>query len=240
MDMNLNGTKKHTYSKEDIEFIKAHAHKGRKWLAEAMNRPLASVTAAMKNRGIKTGNTGHFKKGQNPWNAGRTDIRMSPETEFKKGQLPLNTLYDGAVTLRNDRCSKTGKLRRYKYIRISKAKWELYHRYLWMQHNGPIPKKHIVRFKNGDTLDCRIENLELVSMKENARRNRNREKFRKTLKLLIEEGDHPSVNLTDSYIVGNLSRGNRSIKEQIKKRPELIELKRNQLKLNRHINGKTK
>lgn len=56
----------------------------------------------------------------------------------------------------------------------------------------------------------------------------------------MQEGDHPSVNLTDSYIVGNLSRGNRSIKEQIKKRPELIELKRNQLKLNRHINGKTK
>lgn len=238
MDMNLNGTKKHTYSKEDIEFIKAHAHKGRKWLAEAMGRPLASVTAAMKNRGIKTGNSGRFEKGQNPWNAGRTGIRVSPQTEFKKGQLPANTLHDGAVTIRNDRCSKTGKPRKYKYIRIAQAKWVLYHRYIWAQHNGPIPPRHIVRFKNGDTLDCRIENLEMISMAENVKKNRNRDKARKTIKMLIEEGDHPSANLTDAYIIGNLSRGDESLKEQIKKRPELIELKRNQLKFQRHIKWK--
>lgn len=239
MDMNLNGTKKQKYSNEDIEFIKANAHKGRKWLAEAMDRSEMSVKGTMFRNDIKTGRNTRFQRGQNPWNAGRTDIRMSPETEFKKGGLPPNTLYDGAIRVRSHSSMKTGKVTRYKYIRIAKAKWELYHRYLWMQHHGSIPKRHIVSFKNGDTLDCRIENLELVSMKENARRNRNREKFRKTLKLLIEEGDHPSVNLTDSYIVGNLSRGNRSIKEQIKKRPELIELKRNQLKLRRHINGKS-
>ena len=77
-------------------------------------------------------------------------------------------------------------------------------------------------------------------MAENARRNYSPEKSKKTMILMAEEGDHPSINLTDNYIIGNLSSGNSSIKEEIKKRTDLINLKRNQLKLQRHINGKAK
>ena len=40
------------------------------------------------------------------------------------------------------------------------------HQYVWEKHNGPIPPKHVVRIVNGDLHDCRIENLELLSLSE--------------------------------------------------------------------------
>ncbi len=49
--------------------------------------------------------------------------------------------------------------------------WPLYNRYLWEQHKGPIPPKHIVIFKDGNRANCVIENLELISKADNARRN---------------------------------------------------------------------
>ena len=36
---------------------------------------------------------------------------------------------------------------------------------------GPIPPNHVVRARNGDSHDTRIENLELLSRAENQRRN---------------------------------------------------------------------
>lgn len=39
-------------------------------------------------------------------------------------------------------------------------------------HNGVIPNGYVVRFKNGNTIDCRIDNLELVSRAEHATRCR--------------------------------------------------------------------
>jgi hypothetical protein len=42
---------------------------------------------------------------------------------------------------------------------------------VWEQHNGPIPPKHIVAFKDRNRANCAIENLELMSMADNARRN---------------------------------------------------------------------
>jgi len=42
----------------------------------------------------------------------------------------------------------------------------LLHQFVWEKHNGPIPPKHVVRIMNGDLHDCRIENLELLSLSE--------------------------------------------------------------------------
>jgi hypothetical protein len=43
---------------------------------------------------------------------------------------------------------------------------------VWEQHKGPVPAKHIVVFKDRNRANCAIENLELISMAENAHRNR--------------------------------------------------------------------
>lgn len=107
----------------------------------------------------------YYKKGQEPFNKGKKQVEyMAPEqieatkkTRFKKGNLPPNTLYDFAITKRNDH-------NRYSYyhIRLAKSKWQLLHRYIWELYNGPIPKGHNVQFKDGNTLNCTLENLYLV------------------------------------------------------------------------------
>ena len=42
----------------------------------------------------------------------------------------------------------------------------LMHHYVWEKHHGPIPPNHIVRIVNGNRQDCRIENLEFMSLSD--------------------------------------------------------------------------
>ncbi len=120
----------------------------------------------------------YIKKGNTPINKGlkRTDY-CSPEaiermrvTQFKKGHLPHNAVSaDGEIRVRFDHPRQGG--RAYKYIRVSLGKWVLYHRWLWEQVNGKIPPNHVLRFKDGDSMNCEIENLELLSFEENMQLN---------------------------------------------------------------------
>ena len=59
---------------------------------------------------------------------------------------------------------------RYRDIPITKetgrehdVNWMMKTRYVWEQHNGPIPKGHCIVQLDGDTLNCNIENLRCVS-----------------------------------------------------------------------------
>ena len=114
---------------------------------------------------------GMFKPGHTPANKGK---KMSKEmykrcapTMFKKGQLPHNTLKDGAISIREDKIGVA-----YKHIRVGLSKWVPYHRYRWELFRGKIPKGMLVAFKDGDTMNCKLNNLELISMAENAVRNK--------------------------------------------------------------------
>lgn len=103
-----------------------------------------------------------FQKGHIPANKGK---KMSPElyekcapTMFKKGRPSHNRREVGS-----ERVNKDG------YIEIKVAepnKWSLKHRVIWEQENGKIPQSHNVQFKNHNPLDCRIENLYLISKAE--------------------------------------------------------------------------
>lgn len=114
-----------------------------------------------------------FKKGNKPWNTGiKTKELLSDiakkgmaKTQFKKGNAPHNTKHDGAISIRHD------KARPYKHIRLAKGKWKLLHRHVWEQKHGKIPPKHIITFIDGDTMNCDISNLKMISMKENVKRN---------------------------------------------------------------------
>jgi hypothetical protein len=100
-----------------------------------------------------------FKKGMNPWNAGRKGIRVSPKSEFKKGCRPAKTLSVGSITIRTD---KTRKKRR--WIKIAEPKtWILYAIFVWVQNNGEIPKGLLVHHLDKDTLNDDISNLSLVT-----------------------------------------------------------------------------
>lgn len=124
-----------------------------------------------------------FKKGQVPpnkglrrpgWHKGRMR-----ETQFRKGERSgvAATNWSPIGTIKAD---TEGYLR----IKVREAEygkeptgfgnvkaWPLYSRHTWEQHNGPIPPKHLVVFKDRDRGNCAIENLELMSMADNARRN---------------------------------------------------------------------
>ena len=68
----------------------------------------------------------------------------------------------------------------YEYIRNGRGRRDFYQnwqrkcRLVWEAEHGTIPDGHMVVFLNGDTLDCRIENLACVSKAVAARMARGR------------------------------------------------------------------
>lgn len=111
-----------------------------------------------------------FKKGHVPHNKGAQGWQAggnAHKTQFKKGSKPHNTQPIGA-----ERITKDGYLQR----KISatghiNTDWVGVHTLLWIEHHGPFSKGHIVIFKNGNKNDIRIDNLQLITRRENMLRN---------------------------------------------------------------------
>ena len=134
--------------------------------AMGLNAPMERIRMAGKigmqhPKSIAT----RFHKGHIPTNKGK---KVSPEiyekmspTMFKKGHIN-----------ENKRAVGSERVNVYGYIEIKVAepnRWRLKHRIIWEQHNGIIPEGCNVQFKNHNTLDCRIENLYLISKSEQMR-----------------------------------------------------------------------
>jgi hypothetical protein len=160
-----------------------------------------------------------FKPGTAPANKGKKQseylsaeaFERTKATRFKKGVKKQNELYDGAVRIRN----KTG--RKYQFVRIAKNKWKMLQVVIWEKANGPVPKGYCVVFKNDNTLDCSLDNLNIISRQENMKRN------------------SASLHLSDGYIANCLAWRDKELAAEIKQNKPLIELKRQQLKLQRTI-----
>jgi len=109
-------------------------------------------------------------KGRIPHNKG---VPMSEEayekckhTFFKKGQKPHNTKEaDGEIVVRRNNGWKT------LWIRVELGKWEQLHRWVWKQANGEIPKGSVIAFIDGDSMNCDLRNLKMISRADNMRRN---------------------------------------------------------------------
>ena len=134
--------------------------------AMGLNAPMERIRMAGKigmqhPKSIAT----RFHKGHIPTNKGK---KVSPEiyekmspTMFKKGHIN-----------ENKRAVGSERVNVYGYIEIKVAepnRWRLKHRLIWEQYNGIIPEGFNVQFKNHNTLDCRIENLYLISKSEQMR-----------------------------------------------------------------------
>jgi len=96
-----------------------------------------------------------------------------------------------------------------------------YTRHRWRQLGRRIKKDHNIIFKDGDTRNLSDDNLIMISNQDLARRN----------------GKVSSVGLSDNYVASMLAFGksNIELREELKKHPSLLELKRQQLLLNRAI-----
>lgn len=116
-----------------------------------------------------------FKKGTKPKNKGkRLEEYMKPEliekvksTQFKKGHQPHNTKHDNCISLRVDARGKV-----YKWIRLKERVWQQLHVYNWLKAGNEIPEGYILRFKDGNTLNAKLNNLQLMHRGESLKLNR--------------------------------------------------------------------
>jgi hypothetical protein len=138
--------------------------------AERFGREVAAVNlhALRKRKGWKTGRSGFFEKGQEPFNKGKPCPEgrggrhpNARKAHFGKGHEPHNTKYLG-----HERVSKDG------YIEISIAetnphtgygrRYVLKHRWEWEQANGPIPAGHALKCMDGNKQNTDPANWEAV------------------------------------------------------------------------------
>lgn len=159
---------------KDVKSIYAKATKlGLKKSIEYMQ----TTSSGRISKGERISITTEFKKGSIPSNKGTKGIMKANRTSFVKGQIPANHKPIGS-----ERITKDG----YIEIKISEPnKWALKHRVIWQKYNGQIPKGYIVVFNDNDKLNVFIDNLRLITLKENMQRNsimRFPEELRKTIK----------------------------------------------------------
>lgn len=187
--------------------------------ANGFHRTIKAIGATAKRYQIKSNRNGQFKPGHKPQNKGKgmdkDTLNKVKRTWFKKGHEPAGTLHDGAITKRKDNRGV------YNYhIRISKGKWVYLSRYIWEQEFGPIPKGMIITYKDGNPMNCVVDNLEMISRLENLQRRQK------------QAGGHPGTNLSDGYVRGVLIKRGIDPKSITS---TMIETKRLQLILNREI-----
>jgi hypothetical protein len=175
-------------------------------LIPELSKQLNRTHSAIKNRVHKIGlkidknsvsyeRMGWKKPGETPHNKGK---KMSAETYkkcsatmFKKGNVPKNITKIGTVRLDTDG-----------YLSIKTEKgYKLYNRFLWEQHHGKLKKDDVVKFIDGNPLNCVIENLYLSDrvshMKANTIQRYPKEvieiiKINSKVKKLINEGTRQS------------------------------------------------
>jgi len=115
---------------------------------------------------------GQFTPGHQSWNKGTHYAAggRSAETRFGKGHKPANTVPIGTVVLDHYGYQKQ-KIRENAPRGMTRHNWQFVHILLWEEHHGPVPPGHNVVFINGNKADIRIENLELITRREQMRRN---------------------------------------------------------------------
>ena len=177
------------YTNKEIQIIKEiYPHVSSDEVAKRLGRTVKSVYYKAKDLGVKKSEEylstlasgrfnkfkpfkeTQFKKGHTPFNKGKKQeeymsqdkIDKSKATRFKKGHKPHNTKHDGYQSLRSDG---------YLYVKIDEGVHELKQRVIWEQHNGPIPEGMSIVFKDGNRLNCKIENLEMLSRDQLMLRN---------------------------------------------------------------------
>lgn len=126
------------------------------------------IRSFYKNNNINSGVNARFQKGHVPHNKGKKldneSYKKLSRTMFKKGHVPKNTMKIGEYT----RTTDGYWMQKIKDTDTQRERLEFLHKIIWKKHNGPIPKGHCVIFLDGNKSNCKISNLALVSMRENA------------------------------------------------------------------------
>lgn len=148
------------YTQMPLEHIPAELER-----AFGVVRTLQQVRSLTRNRGLKSGRTGQFEKGQSriPGSGAKGPNR----TSFKPGRRPEEAR--NYMPIGSFRFSKDGYLERKVTDDQSLAparRWVGVHRLNWEAAHGPIPDGHCVSFIDGDPLNAELDNLVLLSRRE--------------------------------------------------------------------------
>jgi len=159
-------------------------------LCEILNRSYSSIACQARLMGLSKsaefrkielqkqaerlrieGAKSRFVKGNEPFNKGKkmpdsTYVKCSVSM-FKKGRIPHNAIQDMGEVIRKDKSGKD-----YVMIKVpGERRIKFKHVWLWESNNGKVPEGYNVVFKDGNTFNCSIENLECISDKELMIRN---------------------------------------------------------------------
>jgi len=158
--------KLHIYTNGQVDFITKNViGRSCKELAEMVkeefeiNLTERQIHTFKKNRNLKSGLDGRFKKGQKVWNKGMKGLNIGgKETQFKKGQIPINYRKVGSERINVDG---------YTEIKVADPnRWRAKHVVVWESKNGLVPKGHVILFGDRNKLNVDIDNLILVSRKQ--------------------------------------------------------------------------
>lgn len=160
---------KRRYSDEEeaflIDYVPGHTYQE---IADAFNARFPDhykkLNTWMVNRfctrhKITTGNAHRFQKGHIPANKGEKVPleKQSLGTQFQKGHT-INNRPIGAEQIR-----KNG----YIWVKVEQPrKWRKKHLVVWEQAHGPLPPGHVILFRDGNRLNCSLDNLALVTKSE--------------------------------------------------------------------------
>ena len=175
--------KRRPYTQQEIDYIKEHYPTTlNRDICIALGRTEGSIGSVSLRLGLKkdkvylqklkTGEIGNsaktmFTKGNASWNKGLKGLTNKSSTKFKKGHIPHNAKEsDGAISIRKD---KNGTC--YRFIRVALGKWYHYGRWVWEEKNGKIPKGMCLWHIDRDSLNDNIENLEVITRRDNIKRN---------------------------------------------------------------------
>lgn len=130
---------------------------------------LASDTGARIQRGKQHPSmiATRFKPGLTPWNKGKKGWAAAgtEATRFKPGTAPPNRQEFGALRINSD-----GQLD----IKLFDGlhAWKQLSHYVWFLHHGTwVPRGMCLRFRDGDEHNPAINNLQLITRRENMRLN---------------------------------------------------------------------
>jgi len=184
-------TPRNFWSAEDLRVLRRlYPHHATAWVAGQLGRSILSTTGkstslrlrkspahlrqlgqATARRLQESGKSYRFPKGHVSFNKGRKGLRIpgSEKGWFKKGAKPQFTHPIGSERLVDG----------YRYVKVAEVPYQPYtvnwlpvHILAWERANGrPLPPKHVLRFIDGDRMNVSLENLELLTMRENMLRN---------------------------------------------------------------------
>lgn len=159
------------YTVEQLGYLEANKEMPRQELTDAFNAKFGTsydkqvLRTLCKRKGWFTGRNGRFGKDSQPWNKGTVGVMKANSGSWTK----TNRLEWNRKPIGYERFHIDG----YVMVKVAEPnKFKLKHVFIWENANGPVPDKHVIRFKDGNKTNFNLDNLACISLGANARLNK--------------------------------------------------------------------